>query len=86
MLLNPPSHLLNLKVDLVSYVIGCKNSQNESRRYPPPVLKTFAVGLLSLDPSTMIGTPIITLQVVILLPSFAARFPSASCTIHFHCT
>ena len=30
MLLNPPSHLLNLKVDLVSYVIGCENSQNES--------------------------------------------------------
>ena len=30
MLLTPPSTILNLKVDLVSYVIGCENSQNES--------------------------------------------------------
>ena len=54
MLLNPPSHLLHLKVDLVSYVIGCENYQNESG---VPHLCSRLRFMLRLDPSTMIGTP-----------------------------
>ena len=44
------------------------------------MFQTFAsVGLLSLGQSTMIGTPLL-ITLVVLLPSFANRFTSASCT------
>jgi hypothetical protein len=49
--------IADLKVDLVSYVIGVENSQNESGI---PHLCS-RLSLQWVDPSTMIGTPLISL-------------------------
>ena len=81
MLLNPPSHCY-LTLFRTWLVVRTPRTKAVS---PTCAANFFSVGLLSLDPSTMIGTPQY-LTFVILFPSFADRFPSASCTIHFHTT
>ena len=84
MLLNPPSPLLNLKVNLVSYVIGCENYQKESG--VPHLCSRLRFSWSAESGSKHYDWDPHYCTFVILFPSFAARFPSASCTLHFHCT
>ena len=58
MLLNPPPTYFTSRstFNSVSYVIGCENYQNESG-VPHLCSRLRSSCMLSLDPSTMIGTP-----------------------------